>query len=85
MKRIKLLETKDIVCIVVLMILKILTILFVFDLLFNICSRYIDTFYFLRPSVFKFNLLMGSTNKNVSINLAKYFKFSLDIRKSIQI
>jgi len=33
----------------------------------------------------KLNLLMGSTNKHVLINLAKYIKFSLDIGKSIQI
>ena len=26
-------------------------------------SKYIDELYFVRPSVFKFNLLMGSTNK----------------------
>ena len=48
-------------------------------------SRYMDTFYFLRPSFFKFNLLMGSTNKSILINLAKYIKCALDIRKSIQI
>jgi len=35
--------------------------------------------------VLKFNLLMGSINKNVLINLAKYIRVSLDIRKSIQI
>jgi len=34
--------------------------------------------------VLTFNQLMGSTNKKILINLAKY-KFSLDIRKSIQI
>jgi len=48
-------------------------------------SRYIEMFYFLRPSVLKFNLLMGSTNKRTLINLAKYINCSLDIRKSIQI
>ena len=48
-------------------------------------SRFIDKFYFLRPRVLKFNLLMGSTNKDILINLAKYNKCSLDIRKSIQI
>ena len=48
-------------------------------------SRYIDKFYFLRPSVLKCNLLMGSTNTIILINLAKYIKCSLDIRKSIQI
>ena len=47
---------------------------------FTLRSTYIDTFYFVRPSVFKFNLLMSSTNKNVLIKLAKYIKFSLDIR-----
>jgi len=48
-------------------------------------SKYIDQFYFVRPSVFKFNLLLGTTNKHDLSNLAKYIKFSLDIRKSIQI
>ena len=37
-------------------------------------SRYIDKFYFLLPSVLKFNPLMGSSNKNILINLAKYIK-----------
>jgi len=48
-------------------------------------SRYIDNLYFVEPSVLKVNLLMCSTNKNVLINLAKYFRFSLDTRTSIQI
>ena len=48
-------------------------------------SKYIDQFYFVRPSVFKFNLLLGTTNIHDLSNLAKYIKFSLDIRKSIQI
>ena len=48
-------------------------------------SRFIDKFYFLRPSVLTFNLPMGSTNKNMLIILAKYIKCSLDIRKSNQI
>ena len=30
-------------------------------------------------------VLVGSTNKSILINLAKYIKRSLDIRKSIQI
>ena len=47
-------------------------------------SRYFDKIYFLRPSVLTFNLLMGSANKNILINLANYIKCSLDIRKSIQ-
>ena len=34
-------------------------------------SRCIDKFYFLRPSVLKFNLQMGSTNKSILINLTK--------------
>ena len=49
--------------------------------------RCIDKCYFLRPSdsVLKCNLLMGSANKSIFSNLAKYIKRSLDIRKSIQI
>ena len=46
-------------------------------------SRYIDKFYFLRPYSLKFHLLMGSTNKSLLINLAKYIKCALHIRKKV--
>ena len=48
----------------------------------NLRRKYISSYYFIRPSVFKFVNLMKSTNTKELINLARFIKESLDVRIS---
>ena len=47
----------------------------------NIRKRYMNPYYYNRPSVFKYNKLWSSTDVTILLNLAKYLKFAIHVRK----
>jgi len=51
----------------------------------TIRRRFLDRRLYVRPSVYKFNSLMGSVNASVLKNVANYIKYALDIRQSVTV
>mgnify|MGYP001557678469 CR=1 FL=1 len=49
----------------------------------DIRKKYIKRYYYIRPSMFKFNELLNSQSKNILISLSKYIEESLSSRNAI--